>query len=133
MTFVVSILGKTPDLPSATSVHSLAERLLAVREFDRALSLLDQHAHFIEGHFGLCLAKADCHKHREEYRSELFALHQAYEADRERWQTLVRIIWCAKKCESPDVMAWALACLRHDFPKRYAVLTKAKPWMRQIA
>jgi hypothetical protein len=78
------------------------------------------------------LAKAECHKHRDEPRSELFALHLAYEADRARWQTLVRMIWCAKKCDQPDVITWALACLRHDFPKRYATLTKAKPWMRQL-
>ena len=133
MSFIVSILGKLPDLPSPQTVQTLAERLIAVQEFDRALVLLEKHAAFIPGHLGLCFAKAECHKHREEFHSELFALHQAYESDRERWQTLVRIIWCAKKCEAPDVIAWALACLRHDFPKRYSVLTKTKPWMRQIA
>ncbi|RUS59588.1 glycosyltransferase family 61 protein [Pseudorhodobacter sp. E13] len=133
MTFIVSILGKTPDLPSAQTVQILAERLIAVHEFDRVLLLLERHARFVPGHLALCLAKAECHKHRGEFHSELFALHQAYEADRERWQTLIRMIWCAKKCDAPDVMTWALACLRHDFPKRYAVLTKTKPWMRQIA
>jgi hypothetical protein len=133
MTFIVSILGKLPDLPSAGSVQTLAERLIGVREYDRALALLEKHEGLVAGNRDLCLAKAECHKHRDEARSELFALHLAYEADREHWQALVRMIWCAKKCDLPDVMSWALSCLRHDFPKRYAILMKAKPWMRQIA
>jgi hypothetical protein len=132
MSFVVAIFGKLPRLPTAQSVHSLAERLIAVKEYDRAMELLDNHAQFIKGHFGLCLAKATCHKERDEPRSELFALHLAYEADRERWQTLVTIIWCATKCNEPDVVSWALACLRQDFPKRYANLTKAKPSLLQL-
>jgi hypothetical protein len=132
MTFIVAILGKLPNLPTAQSVHSLADRLIGVREYDRALALLENHNPFIKGHLGLCLAKAECHKHRDEPRSELFALHLAYEADRARWQTLVRMIWCAKKCDQPDVITWALACLRQDFPKRYATLVKTKPWMRRL-
>lgn len=132
MTFIVSIMGKLPNLPSAQSVHTLAHRLLGVREYDRTLQLLESHPQFINGHLGLCLAKADCHKHRGEFRSELFALHLAYQADSNRWQTLVRMIWCAKKCNQQDVITWALSCLRHDFPKRYAILTKTKPWMVQL-
>lgn len=132
MAFVVAVLGKLPSLPNAQSVHALADRLISVRHYDRALELLENHSHFIKGHLGLSLAKAECHKYREEPRSELLALHLAYEADRGRWQTLVRMIWCAKKCDQLDIVAWALSCLRHDFPKRYAVLTKGKPWMRQL-
>ncbi|WP_022703701.1 glycosyltransferase family 61 protein [Pseudorhodobacter ferrugineus] len=133
MSFIVSIMGKLPQLSTAQSLYPLVHRLMAVREYDRAWQLLENHNHLINGHLGLCLAKADCHKHRQENHSELFALHLAYEADRERWQTLVRMIWCAKKCDKPDVITWALACLRHDFPKRYAALTKSKPWMLQLA
>lgn len=130
MAFVVAVLGNLPDLPTANSTHSLADRLIGVGEFDRALILLEKHAHFVKGHFGLCLAKADCHKHREEPRQELFALHLAYEADKTRWQTLLRIIWCAKRCDLPDVMGWALGCLHQDFPKRHAALMKARPWLQ---
>lgn len=132
MAFIVSIMGKLPNLPTADSVYTLAHRLIGVREFDRALQLLDTHPQFINAHLGLCLAKADCHKHRKEYRAELYTLHLAYEANPERWQTLVRMIWCAKSCDQPDVITWALACLRHDFPKRYASLTKSKPWMMRL-
>lgn len=132
MSFIVSIMGKLPDLPTANSVHTLAHRLIGVREFDRALQLIERHSHFINDHLGLCLAKADCHKHRQEYRAELFSLHLAYQANRERWQTLVRMVWCAKKCNQPDVITWALSCLRHDFPKRYAVLTKTNPWLVRL-
>lgn len=132
MSFIVSVMGKLPQLPTAKSVHTLAHRLIGVREYDRALDLLENHSQFINGHLGLCLAKAECHKNRQEYRAELFNLHLAYEADRGRWQTLVRMVWCAKKCDQPDVITWALACLRYDFPKRFATLTKSKPWMLHL-
>lgn len=132
MSFIVAIFGKVPRLPTAQSVQSLADRLIGVREYDRALHLLEKHEHLIKGHLGLCLAKAACHKHRDERRSELYALHLAYEADRERWQTLVAIVWCANRSGQPNVASWALGCLRHDFPKRYAALTKANPSIRQL-
>ena len=132
MTFVVTVLGKLPDLPTASAVQNLAERLIAVREYGRTLALLEKHEAFLKGNLGLCLAKADCHKKLDAPRLELLALHLAYEADKTRWQTLTRIIWCANRCNLPDVMGWALSCLHQDFPKRFAALVKARPWLQQL-
>ena len=132
MAFIVAILGKLPDLPTASSVQTLVDRLIGVHEYSRALELLERHRHFVKGDIGLCLAQADCHKFRGEAQMELAALQLAYDLDKTRWKTLTRIIWCAQKCALPDVVSWALACLRADFPKHYAALTKNKPWLRQL-
>ena len=130
--FIVSVLGQLPDLPTPKSVQTLVDRLMAVREYGRALDLLEKHSHFVKNHVGLSLALADCHKFRDDPRLELSALRFAYEADKTRWQTLIRIIWCAKRCNLPDDISCALSRLRADFPDRYAVLTKNKSWVGQL-
>jgi hypothetical protein len=132
MAFVVTLLGKIPHLSRGKDVLGLTRELLAVQAYDRASEVLAIHAGLVPGNVDLCLAKADCHKARAELKSELYALHLAWEADRNRWQTLIRMIWCAKRCDMPNVMSWALTTLRYDFPKRYDTLIKAQPWMLQL-
>jgi hypothetical protein len=129
--FIVTILGHLPDLPSAAALHTLADRLIAVRDHPRALQLLDRHTDLVTNNAALCLLMADCHKHADTPHAELVALHMAYQADKTRWQTLVRLVWCAKRCDLPDVLDWALSQLQHDFPGRYAALVKSKPWLRK--
>lgn len=132
MSFVVAVLGKLPSLPTAKSLQKLAERLISVREYGRAFSLLESHSHFIKGNSGLCIAKADCHNARGEFRAELSALRLAYETDKSQAKTLVRIFWCAKRSELPEEMGWALSLLQRDFPKHYGVLLKSNPWVQQL-
>lgn len=132
MSFVVAVLGKLPSLPTAKPLQTLAERLIGVREYDRALSLLESHGHLVKGNSGLCIAKADCHNARGEPGAELSALHLAYEADQAQAKTLIRIFWCAKRSELPEEMIWALSLLHRDFPNRYGVILKSHPWIQRL-
>jgi hypothetical protein len=133
LAFVVTLLGRIPQLSQAADVLSLVKSLLGVRAWARAEEVLGLHKDLVRGDIGLCLAQADCHKAREQWKSELLALHMAWEVDQGRWQTLVRIVWSARRAEMPDVVAWALSLLRQEFPNRYDTLIGAQPWMRQLA
>ena len=81
----------------------------------------------------LCLVKADCHKALGETKSELVALDGAFKADPSRWQTLIRIIWCANNCDRPQVIRWALSRLKADFPDRHAAFVGDHDWIRYVA
>ncbi len=133
MAFVVNVLGHTPQLKSAGSLIGLARQLLQVGAGDRAVKLLEQHALLVNDDVDLCLLKADCHKQQDEPKSELLALDQAFKADPMRWQTLVRIIWCANRCDRPQVIRWALSRLKSEFPERYSVFVENHKWVRYIA
>jgi hypothetical protein len=133
MAFVVTVLGHTPQLKSAGSLIGLARQLLQVGAGDRAVKLLEQHALLVNDDVDLCLLKADCHKQQDEPKSELLALDQAFKADPMRWQTLVRIIWCANRCDRPQVIRWALSRLKSEFPERYSVFVENHQWVRYIA
>ena len=97
------------------------------------MKLLEQHALLVNDDVDLCLLKADCHKQQDEPKSELLALDQAFKADPMRWQTLVRIIWCANRCDRPQVIRWALSRLKSEFPERYSVFVENHKWVRYIA
>lgn len=129
LTFIVTILGQLPNLPTSKSLLSLATRLIGVREADRALQLLDNHSHMVKSHAGLCVAKADCHKARAEPYQEIAALHHAYDLDKDQVQVLLRIFWCARRAQRSDIMSWALTRLRRDFPNRFGLVLKANPWV----
>jgi len=130
--FIVTIFGQIPRLSHAADVLALVSELLGVRAWHRAAEVLDLHEALVRGNLDLCLAKADCHKAQEQLKSELYVLHWAWEANKNRWQTLVRMVWAGRRAGMPEVVSWALALLRHDFPKRYDALADAQPWMRQL-
>ncbi|UWR22481.1 DUF563 domain-containing protein [Sulfitobacter sp. S190] len=132
MAFIVSLFGFPPDMPSAGSVLKLGQRLFKVGAPDRALALLEVHDAMLEGHAGLCLLKADCHKALDEPKSELVALDLAFKAKPDRWQTLIRLIWCANRCERTQVIRWALTRLERDFPERHAAFTAKHAWLRYV-
>jgi len=133
LAFVVTILGHTPKLNSAGSLIGLARTLLQIGAGDTAVKLLEEHMALVNDDVGLCLLKADCHKQEDEPKSELLALDQAFKADPKRWQTLVRIIWCANRCDRPQVIRWALSRLKSEFPERYDVFVGNHQWVRYIA
>ncbi|QUJ76191.1 glycosyltransferase family 61 protein [Sulfitobacter albidus] len=133
LSYVVCVLGHVPDLPSADAVQSLAQRLLRMDLPDRALALLDAHKHLTEASGALCLTLADCHKALDSPKSELLALDRAFKLDPDRWQTLVRIIWCANRVERPQVIRWALSRLERDFPDRHDAFVANHAWVRYVA
>ena len=47
MTFVVSVLGRVPNMPDAESLRVLVGRLLRARAFEQALTLLHQHEQLV--------------------------------------------------------------------------------------
>ena len=132
MAFVVTILGHYPKLNSPLSLLELARRVLQVGACDRAIGLLDEHVDLVRGSAELCLLKADCHKQKDEPKSELVALDYAFKADTARWQTLVRMIWCANRCERPQVIRWALSRLKMDFPQRHDAFLENHAWVQYV-
>ena len=95
-------------------------------------AVLQRHPDLQDANADLWLIRADLHKRREEWGSELIALHAAWQADPTRWQTLVQILWCARKVEKPEVQVWAIRLLQSDYPDRIAELAKGRDWVRQL-
>ena len=133
MAFVVTVLGQYPTLSSAATLADTAQQVLQVGAGNHALRLLEQHADLVRGDAKLCLLKADCHKQQDEPKSELLALDMAFKADQSRWQTLVRIVWCANRCDRPQVIRWALSRLKADFPQRHDAFLGNHKWIQYIA
>lgn len=133
MAFVVTVLGHAPTLTKTSTLASLARQLLAAGAVPQVLSLFEAHDAMVQSNGALSLLRADCHKELGETRSELLALDHAYKADPTRWQTLVRMIWCANRCERPQVIRWALTRLEHDFPERHSAFVGNHEWVRFVA
>jgi hypothetical protein len=133
MSFIVTVLGHTPEMPNPEILEKLCRRVLSSGAGARAIELLEAHQDMVVGNVDLCLLMADCHKELGETKSELAALDRAFSADAERWQTLIRIFWCASACERPQVVRWALAVLERDFPDRYESFVTNHEWVRFVA
>ena len=56
----------------------------------------------------------------------------AWEADPARWQTLVQIIWSAKKVDNLKVQTWAVQLLAEQFPDRCAEVVRDRAWLRAL-
>jgi hypothetical protein len=132
MAFVVTILGQSPKVPDSQKFGALAGRVLRAGAAPQAISLLANHRDMVEKDGALCLLLADCHKALDEPKSELLALEAAFKNDPSRWQTLVRIIWCANRIERPEVVRWALTCLAADFPERHDAFVANHDWVRFV-
>ena len=131
--FIGAVIGPVPSLTSSKNLTLLGRRILRAGAVAQALVLLDKHQDLVKSNGNLCLLRADCHKALDEPKSELIALEQAYHADTKRWQTLVRIIWCANRCELPEVIRWALTLLEADFPDRHHAFVSNHDWVRFVA
>jgi hypothetical protein len=133
MSFVTTILGHTPEPLNSDALGKLGRRVLRSGAAAQAIALLETHRAMISGNLDLCLLMADCHKELGETKSELVALDLAFHADVSRWQTLIRIFWCASNCDRPQVVRWALALLERDFPDRYEAFVSNHEWVRFVA
>lgn len=133
MSFVVTVLGHTPEMLVPDALEKLGRRVLRSGAVAQAITLLESHREMISGNLDLCLLMADCHKEMGETKSELVALDLAFHADVSRWQTLIRIFWCASNCDRPQVVRWALALLERDFPDRYEAFVSNHEWVRFVA
>lgn len=133
MSFVVTVLGRIPTMPDAASLMQLGNRVFRAGAVEKVILLLAKHESFVHGSLDLCLLLADCHKALDEPTSELLALEAAVQADPSRWQTLVRMIWCANRIKRPEVIRWALSRLAADFPDRHDAFVKNHEWVRFVA
>ena len=133
MAFVVTLLGQYPDIKRPRILAQMAIEVLEVGGAEHALGLLEKHQPMVSENARLCLIKADCHKAMKEPKSELLALDLAHKADPARWQTLVRMIWCANHCDRPQVIRWALSRLKTDFPDRHENFVGNHGWVRFVA
>ncbi|SFE15744.1 Protein of unknown function [Sulfitobacter brevis] len=132
MAFIVTVLGQFPTLAQSTDLKKLARATYTAGAFDQTEKLLAGHAEMVARDAELCLLKADCCKQLDLPKAELVALDQAFKADPKRWQTLVRMIWCANRCERPQVIRWALSRLLADFPDRHDRFVSAHEWVRYV-
>ena len=132
MAFVVALDGHIPDMPTSGDLLKLARTLFRVGAVDKALCVLEAHPKLLAGHMDLLLLLADCHKEADAPKSELMAIDAAFKADPSRWQTLVRMVWCANRCERPQVIRWAMARLQADFPERHDAFLKNHDWVRYV-
>jgi len=132
MAFVVALDGHKTELKKAKDLQKLARLLFRVGEVDKALAMLEAHPRLTGYDVELQLLMADCYKHVDAPKSELVALDAAFKADPKRWQTLIRIIWCANRCERPQVIRWAVARLRTDFPERHDAFVENHDWVRFV-
>lgn len=133
MAFIAAVLDRAPNMPDAASVAVLGRRVLRAGAAAQAIDLLALHQQLVSGNVDLCLLCADCHKALDEPKSELLALEEAYKADPSRWQTLVRIIWCANRIERSQVIRWALSQLEVNFPDRHDAFVTNHDWVRFVA
>lgn len=132
VSFVVTLLGHAPAMPDGNSLKVLGRRMLRAGAAPQAIALLEKHELLVNDDSGLCLLLADCHKALDETKSELVALDKSFKADPARWQTLVRIIWCANRCDRPQVIRWALSRLAMDFPDRHDTFVANHDWVRFV-
>ncbi|KEJ91059.1 glycosyltransferase family 61 protein [Sulfitobacter donghicola] len=132
-TFIGAALGYQPEFLTPEDLLQTSRRVLRSGAGQRAIELLEANSDIVIGNLDLCLLKADCHKELGETKSELAALNLAFEADTDRWQTLIRIFWCASSCERPQVVRWALSLLERDFPDRYEAFVSNHEWVRFVA
>lgn len=132
MAFVVALDGHVPEMPKADDLLHLAQILFRVNQVDKALRLLESHPKLTAYNLALQLLLADCYKQVDLPKSELMALDHAFKADPTRWQTLIRIIWCANRCKRPQVIRWAMARLRSDFPARHDAFLENHAWVRYV-
>jgi hypothetical protein len=133
MSFIVTVLGGAPETSNPNALERLGRRVLRSGASAQAITLLETHREMISDNLDLCLLMADCHKEMGETKSELVALDLAFHADVTRWQTLIRIFWCASNCDRPQVVRWALALLERDFPDRYEAFVSNHEWVRFVA
>jgi len=130
--FSAAVLGAAPKMNSVKNLTLLTRRLLRAGAVAQAVDLLDAHDDLVITNGALCLLRADCHKAWDQPKSELVALDQAFKADPKRWQTLVRLIWCANRCKRPEVIQWAVAQLAADFPDRHDAFVANHEWVRFV-
>ncbi|MBO29119.1 MAG: hypothetical protein CML61_10265 [Rhodobacteraceae bacterium] len=133
MAFVVSMLGETPTLAEPQEVIRLCRALQEVDAMDAFAAVLAAHEKMQEFDPDLSLLQADLHKFRKNPKEELSALDRAFRLAPSRWQVLVRMIWCANRCERPQVIRWALSRLAADFPDRHAAFIASHEWVRYVA
>ena len=131
--FVLAILGHPPTIKKPADLAVLVRRVLRADATPQALSLLEHHDDMVTGNAVLSLLRADCHKTLDEPKSELVALQHAFAADPKRWQTLIRIVWCANRCERTEVIRWAVDQLAADFPDRHEIFLRNHDWVRFVA
>lgn len=132
MAFVAGSLGYVPQLPTPEDVARLATQLLRTGQGAAAADILAKHAGMIPQSVELALVEAEVRRSLGDSRAELAALSTAWEADKTRWQTLVQIVWCAKKMGNVAMQSWAMGVLAKEFPNRCAEVVKGREWMQAL-
>ncbi|WP_435257104.1 glycosyltransferase family 61 protein [Thioclava sp. FR2] len=132
LAFVAASIGRVPKLTRAEDVARLVQQLNRTGQIEQANAVLHQHQDLQLENAKLAIAQADLHKAMGEGHAELMALTNAWYADTTRWQTLVQIIWCARKVSNADVLSWAVQLLADEFPDRCLDLAKDRDWLKEL-
>lgn len=132
LAFVAASIGLVPKLSRPEDVARLVQQLNRSGQAEKAARVLDQHRHLHASSVKLSMAKAETHKAKGEGHAELIALTEVWEQDQTRWQTLVQIIWCARKLGQTDVVTWAVRLLADDFPDQCLEVVKDRDWLKEL-
>ena len=132
LAFIAASIGKVPKLSRAEDVARLVQQLNRTGQIEQANAVLRQHQHLQADSAKLAIAQAELHKAMGEGNAELKALTDAWHADPTRWQTLVQIIWCARKVSKSEVLVWAVQLLADEFPDRCLDLVKDRDWLKDL-
>lgn len=132
MAFVAASLGYVPRLGRSEDVARLVSQLLRTKQVNAAAAMLSRHESMIPESVELGLLQAETQRSLGNPTAELVSLCSAWEADKTRWQTLVQIIWCAKKVDNTAMQSWAVGVLAEDFPNRCAEVVRDRAWLQAL-
>jgi capsular polysaccharide biosynthesis protein len=130
MSFVVSLLGHAPELMRARDIRRVTAQLIQVGAHHQARAVIERNALIVANDLESQTMLAACCEAMEDGPAQLAALYSAYRADPNRWQTLVSVIWCARKLNDLDTVRTALVLFRESFPQQFANFSKDRPWIK---
>jgi capsular polysaccharide biosynthesis protein len=130
MSFVVSLLGHAPELKRSEDIRRVAAQLTQVGAHAQARAVIESNAAVVAGDLDTQLMLSACCEALEDGTAQLAALYSAYRADPNRWQTLVSVIWCARKLNDLDTVRSALTVFRDNFPQPFENFSKDRPWIK---
>lgn len=130
MSFVVALLGHAPELSRPVDVLRLAGQLVQVGLPRHAREVIERNHTAVGSDLEAQLLLAECCEATADLPGQLAALYSAYRADLARWQTLVKVIWCARNLNDLETVRGALKVFSTNFPQQFQNFSKDRPWIK---
>jgi hypothetical protein len=130
MSFVVSLLGHAPELNRVEDIRRVAAQLAQVGAHAQARAVIERNEAVAANDLDTQITLSACCEALDDGSAQLSALYSAYRADPNRWQTLVSVIWCARKLNDLETVRSALILFRDNFPQPFENFSKDRPWIK---